>query len=262
MANNVQTKKETNVVEFDDSILLEDAGAGQENMSQEDMMIPRLSILQDGSAQVKKRDGAYVEGAEVGMILDNVAKVALDGEKGIEVIPISYRRAHIEWKKDRGGLVADHGSDSSCLESCSRGDKGEYFTDEGNEIVPTGEYFVFMINKDGSHTPAVLSMSKSQLKKARQWNTMMNRLQIVANGQQINPAMFWTSYQLTTVPEQNDQGAWFGWSIKMNHDADSGGIIKKLKNGKEIYLAARNFKAQVAQCEVKVSPESQDDDVM
>ena len=262
MANNVQTKKETNVVEFDDSILLEDAGAGQENMSQEDMMIPRLSILQDGSAQVKKRDGAYVEGAEVGMILDNVAKVALDGEKGIEVIPISYRRAHIEWKKDRGGWVADHGSDSSCLESCSRGDKGEYFTDEGNEIVPTGEYFVFMINKDGSHTPAVLSMSKSQLKKARQWNTMMNRLQIVANGKQINPAMFWTSYQLTTVPEQNDQGSWFGWSIKMNHDADSGGIIKKLKNGKEIYLAARNFKAQVAQGEVKVSPESQDDDVM
>ena len=73
MANNVQTKKETNVVEFDDSILLEDAGAGQENMSQEDMMIPRLSILQDGSAQVKKRDGAYVEGAEVGMILVYVA---------------------------------------------------------------------------------------------------------------------------------------------------------------------------------------------
>ena len=159
-------------------------------------------------------------------------------------------------------MVADHGADSSCLESCSRGDKGEYFTDEGNEIVPTGEYFVFMINKDGSHTPAVLSMSKSQLKKARQWNTMMNRLQIVANGKQINPAMFWTSYQLTTIPEQNDQGAWFGWSIKMNHDADSGGIIKKLKNGKEIYLAARNFKAQVAQGEVKVSPESQDDDVM
>ena len=166
------------------------------------------------------------------------------------------------WPHDHRETAPDHGADSSCLESCSRGDKGEYFTDEGNEIVPTGEYFVFMINKDGSHTPAVLSMSKSQLKKARQWNTMMNRLQIVANGKQINPAMFWTSYQLTTVPEQNDQGSWFGWSIKMNHDAESGGIINKLKNGKEIYLAARNFKAQVAQGEVKVSPESQDDDVM
>ena len=45
MANNVQTKKATNVVEFDDSILLEYAGAGQENMSQEDMMIPRISVL-------------------------------------------------------------------------------------------------------------------------------------------------------------------------------------------------------------------------
>ena len=48
----------------------------------------------------------------------------------------------------------------------------------------------------------------------------------------------------------------------MNHDAKSGGIIKNLKNGQDIYLAARKFKAQVASGEVKVSPETQDDDVM
>ena len=35
-----------------------------------------------------------------------------------------------------------------------------------------------------------------------------------------------------------------------------------LKNGQDIYLAARKFKAQVASGEVKVSPETQDDDVM
>ena len=158
-------------------------------------------------------------------------------------------------------MVADHGSDEKVLEKCSRGDKGEYFTDEGNEIVITGEYFVFLIDDDG-YTPAVLSMSKSQFKKARTWNTMMNRLMIDADGQVINPAMFWTSYQLTTVPEKNDQGSWFGWSFKMNHDAKSGGIIQNHSQGEEIYLAARNFKAQVAQGDVKVSPESQDDDVM
>jgi len=213
------------------------------------------------SDQVNKANGSYVKGAEPGMILDNVANKAINGESGIEIVPISYRRAHIEWKKDRGGLVNDHGSDEGVLEKCSRGDKGEYFTDGGNEIVITGEYFVFMIEKD-SYSPAVLSMSKSQFKKARTWNTMMNRLQINANGQMINPAMFWTSYQLTTVPEKNDQGSWFGWSFKMNHDAKSGGILKNHSQGQEIYLAARNFKKQVAQGEVKVSPESQDDDVM
>ena len=145
MANNVTKKKETNVSNINSAMLLQDAGAGQEKMSQEDMMIPRLSILQQMSDQVNKANGAYVAGAEPGMILDNVANKAINGEKGIEVVPISYRRAHIDWKKDRGGLVADHGSDEKVLEKCSRGDKGEYFTDEGNEIVITGEYFVFLI---------------------------------------------------------------------------------------------------------------------
>ena len=146
MANEVAKKKESNVVAFDESILLQDAGAGQEGMNKEDLMIPRISILQQMSPQVNKRDGAYVQGAEPGFILDSVAQVAIDGEKGITVVPISYRRAHIEWKPDRGGLVADHGPDSACLEKCTRGSRGEYLTDEGNEIVPTGEYFVFVVD--------------------------------------------------------------------------------------------------------------------
>ena len=241
--------------------MLEDAGAGLESMTKEDMLIPRLTILQQMSDQVNKRHGEYIDGAEPGMIMENVSKSALDGEVGVTIVPISYRRAHIEWKADRGGLVADHGPDSSCLENCTRGGRGEYLTDEGNEIVPTGEYFVFIVDENG-FTPALLSMAKSQLKKARQWNSMMNRLMIQVGDKKVNPAMFWTSYQLTTVPEENDQGSWFGWSIKMKHDAQSGGIINNHPQGKEIYLAARDFKSQVAAGEVKVSAESVDDDVM
>ncbi len=262
MANDVVKKKESNVVAFDESILLEDIGSGSEGMTKDDVMIPRLSILQQMSDQVNKRHGSYIDGAEPGMIMDNVANVAFDGEKGITVVPISYRRAHIEWRPDRGGLAADHGSSSDCLDGCQRGDKGEYLTDEGNEIVPTGEYFVFVIDDDGNHTPALLSMAKSQLKKAKQWNAMISRLMIDINGQKENPAMFWTAYQLTTVPESNDQGSWFGWSVKMNHDSQSGGIIQNLSNGKNIYLEARKFKKDVQSGNVNVSPESTDDDVM
>lgn len=136
MANDVVKKKESNVVAFDESILLEDIGSGSEGMTKDDVMIPRLSVLQQMSDQVNKRHGSYIDGAEPGMIMDNVANVAFDGEKGITVVPISYRRAHIEWRPDRGGLAADHGSSSDCLDGCQRGDKGEYLTDEGNEIVP------------------------------------------------------------------------------------------------------------------------------
>ena len=255
---NVQTKKSTQVATIN---LLEDAGLGLEDMGRDDLMIPRLNILQQMSKQVQKRENTYVKGAEPGMIFDNVAKAVHDGEVGIKVVPISYRRAHIEWRKDMGGLVADHGSDDSCLSSCTRGDKGEYITGDGNEIIPTGEYFVFLITEDG-YTPAMISMGKSQLKKAKQWNTMMNRLMIDVSGRKVNPAIFWTSYTLKTIPEQSDAGSWFGWSVECDFDAKSGGIIKNLPNGEEIYLAARDFKAQLKAGNVQVSPDAPDDDVM
>ena len=261
MAKQVAKKQEAGAL-VDVNILLEDSGAGMENMSSDDMMIPRLSILQQMSPQVNKRDGGYVEGAEPGFVLDNVAGKAIDGEQGITVVPISYRRAHIEWKVDRGGMVQNHGADSSCLEGCSRGDRGQYITSEGNEIVPTSEYYVYVIEEDGSFSPAMLSMSKSQLKKARRWNSMMNRLQVphpTDDGKKIGPAMFWNAYKLTTVPEENDQGSWFGWNIEMMFDANSGGIIEQLPNGTGIYLSAREFKDQVSSGEVKVSPESSDE---
>ena len=135
-------KEESNVVSMSVmDMLLEDAGSASEGMSKDDMMIPRLSILQQMSPQINKRDGAYVDGAEAGHIYDNVSNEVYDGENGITVVPISYRRAHIEWKADRGGLVADHGSDSACLDNCTRGSRGEYLTDEGNEIVPHRRIF-------------------------------------------------------------------------------------------------------------------------
>ncbi len=257
-------KEESNVVSMSVmDMLLEDAGSASEGMSKDDMMIPRLSILQQMSPQINKRDGAYVDGAEAGHIYDNVSNEVYDGENGITVVPISYRRAHIEWKADRGGLVNDHGSDSACLDNCTRGSRGEYLTDEGNEIVPTGEYFVYVVEDDGNYSPAMLSMSKSQLKRARQWNSMINRLQVPhpQGGGTINPAMFWNAYTLSTVPEENDQGSWFGWSVKMKFDAKSGGILKNNPNGTEIYLAARDFKQQVASGVLKPTGPVNDNEV-
>lgn len=263
MANEVKKKEESNVVAFDKSILLQDAGSASENMTQDDMMIPRLNILQAQSPKAMKADPSYVKGAEAGHILDTVSNTTVDGEKGITVVPISYRRTHIEWKADRGGFVKDHGNDPFCLTTCTQDKKGKYITDEGNEIVPTAEYMVYVIDEE-SYSPALISMASSQLKKAKQWNSMINRLQIQRpDGKGVmNPAMFWTAYKLTTVPQKNDEGTWFGWSIEIIYDAQSGGIIDNLKSGSDIYLAARDFKSKVASGEVNVKPDEQDNDTM
>ena len=156
MANNKVAKKEQGSNIVDISLLLEDAETGH-NMSNDDMMIPRLRILQTGSPQVNKREGQYVEGAEAGHIFDSVSNKAYDGEAGLTVVPVSYRTTFIEWKADRKGLVADHGNKPELLNNCTQSEKGKYFTPEGNEMVRSAEYFVYVVAEDGSYTPALIS---------------------------------------------------------------------------------------------------------
>jgi len=104
---------------------------------------------------------------------------------------------------------------------------------------------------DGSFSPALLSMAKSQIKKSRQWNSIMHRLKISVDGKTITPSMFFNAYQLSSVEESNDQGSWFGWSVRSLYGS-TGGILNNLTNGEEVYLAARAFKSQT---NIKVSPE-------
>ena len=238
-----------------DSLLEEDAGAGQENMDRNDFSVPRLTILQDLSPQVKKTETAFIKGAEVGMICDTISGNLFDSEKGILVLPVSYRRAYIEWRdrKKGGGFVADHGSDGDIVNSCTRDDKGRLTHENGNQISVVGEYFIFLIDENGGHTPYVLSMAGSQLKKARKWNTIINQLRIPrpSGGGTFCPAMFARSYQLTTVPERNDQGSWFGWAIKPSE------FTLDIEGGAEIYVAAREFRKSVMEGKVAASAPSE-----
>ena len=259
----LKVKEESNVIAFDPSLILDDAGTASENMTTDDMLIPRLKILQAQSPEVNKADAAHVKGAEAGQIIDTVSAKLADGDKGVTVVPVSYRKTFIEWTADRK-LVKDHGLTPAIMDSCVQNDKGKLKTPDGNDLVATAEYFVYVVEDDGNYSPAILSMSSSGIKKSKKWNSMMGRLQInhPSGKGTINPAMFWTAYTLTTVPEQNDMGSWFNWEVSMKFDAKSGGVIENLAKGKELYLEAREFRKNIQSGEVKVSPESPNDDVM
>lgn len=233
--------------------LEEDSGAGQEGMDRKDYAIPQIVILQDLSPQVKKTEQGYIKGAEIGEICDPISERLWAGDKGVLFIPISYRRAHVEWKprKAGGGFVADHGPDDSILKQCKPDDKGAQFLPNGNQIKQTAEYFGFIIDdEDGSHQPYILRMSGSQLKKSRRLNTMINQLRFTkADGTgTFNPAMFARSYRLTTEPERNDQGSWFGWKITPDKNT------LDLENGEAIYMDARSFRDKVNSGEVQAAP--------
>ena len=86
------------------------AGVGMEEVGSEDLAVPFLRILAQLSPQVNKRDGAYVQGAEAGMVFNTVLNEAYSGEEGILVVPCFYNRRYVEWKPRAagGGLVASY----------------------------------------------------------------------------------------------------------------------------------------------------------
>jgi hypothetical protein len=230
--------------------LARDAGVGTENFGRDDLQIPRITILQDMSDQVKKKQPAYIEGAEPGMICDLVNARIFDGDEGIVVLPFAYRRTHLEWKPNRGGFVADHGPDGKILEETTKDDQGRNILKNKNIINVHAEYFVFLLEDDGKFSPFVISMAGTQLKHSRRWNTMINQQRVPVPGGDAPAPMFYRSYRLTTQPESNDKGSWFAWSIA----PDKAVTDEEFQNGIDIYRAAKQFRTSVAEGKVKAAP--------
>lgn len=235
------------------ALVAEDAGAGQSDMTASDLAIPRVGIIQSLSPQRQSVKPEYIEGCIEGQIFENVSKTLLDGAEGILVVPVKYNKTYLEWLPDRGGLARNHGQDATAYNTADVGEKGQHITPEGNEVIETAEYFVFIINEeDGSYSPAVLSMAKSAFKHAKRWNSMINQLKVQTKDGPVDAPMFYQAYKLTTVPESNDAGQWFRWEI------ESYKPITEFPGGVETYKAARSFRQSVANNAVKVAePEAE-----
>lgn len=241
-----------------------DAGAGSESMDKDDFAIPRLSILQALSPQVKKKDAAYVEGAEEGQIFDAVSQSVRDGEEGITIIPVTYRKTFIEWKlrETGGGFVADHGKEGAALlGQCKKDKNNNDILPSGNQLVATAEYFVMVVENNG-FSPYVISMTSSQLKISRRWNTMINQLRVHKSngGGTFNPAMFYQSYLLQTTPESSTKGDYFNWKITTARP------VLELDEGESIYIACRDLRESVTSGQVKAAAPAtesseEDDDI-
>lgn len=198
------------------SILFEnDAHAGFENVKQDSMALPILKLLQNGSGEAQKRNQNYVEGAEPGMLFNTVTKRLYDGAKGIHVIPCHYKLEYQEWS-DFGtgsGRPEKIYPDTSDIKSKTTEDpSGKDRLPNGNYILTVGNHFVLIVDGDVAET-ALISMSSSQGKISRKWNSMM--MSIVLEGQKgtYTPPSFSHVYKLTTVLNSGKGNQWYGYNV-------------------------------------------------
>lgn len=221
----------------------EDMGSGFENTDDQSFAIPFLQILQSGSPQCKRSDGAYIKGAEEGMLFNTVTGELFDGEEGLRVIPCYYKRSFIEWadRDSGGGFKGEHQPSDPIVSTTVRGDKGDVLPN-GNLLVDTRTHYVLVIKPDGTFQPAVITMSSTQVKKSRQWMSKMDGIKFKNSaGQLYTPPMFSHSYLVQTAAESNDQGSWFGWKIGS----------AELIEDPVLFAAAKEFKRAVSAGEVR-----------
>ena len=211
--------KEANITKRDqagplaESIFEADAGAGISNIKQDDLALPFLKVLGQLSPECNKRDAKYVEGAEPGMIINTVTNEVFDGVKGIDVLPVYYKRQYIEWQ-DRGESqgapvhIYEAGDD---IPQTTRDKGNKDRLANGNYLENTASHFVVVLGKNPSS--ALISMKATQLKISRKWNSMMMGIKMQGKNGLFTPPTYSHIYKLKTVQMSNDKGTWFGWDV-------------------------------------------------
>jgi len=250
MARNAVAKKGKTNVPATTTLFDEDSGAGMENVTTDDMAIPFLTILQSNSPQASKSNGAYIKGAEEGMIFNTVTKELVDSDDGIFVTPCGFIAKQVEWtpRDSGGGFIQAYEIDDPIKHRTTYNEETKkHVLPNGNILVETKYHYVLVEGKDGAQQ-GVISMTSSQLKKSRQWVSLMAALRYTkADGTLGQVPTFGGRYHLTTVPQSNNDGDWFNWDIKAE------GIV----DDEQLYVDGRHFHAAILDGIVKVQESRQ-----
>ena len=226
----VAIKKEA---ELPSTILFEeDSAAGFENVKTSSLALPILKLLQNGSGEAQRRNQNYVEGAEPGMLFNTVTKKLYDGAKGVTVVPCHYKLEYQEWAdfgtgSGRQENIFPDGSD--ILSSTTTDGGGKDRLQNGNFILTVGQHYVLVIGDEGGAEQALISMSSSQGKISRKWNSMMMSISLDGKNGPYTPPSFSHSYKLTTVLNSGKGNQWYGYNVVKEGPVKDAAIYERAK---------------------------------
>ena len=174
---------------------------GSENVTANDLIIPRVGLIQALSPQRKKTNAEYIEGAEEGAMFNSVTS-ELYGET-LEFIPVYFKVEHVIWK-DRekgGGFRGAFDSVESAMAA-----KNDLEDGDDCEIKETAQHYVLIPKDDGAMEEAILSMSSSKLSTSRKLNSLAR----IAGGDR-----FSRKYALSSVEVDGAKGEYYSYTVKM-----------------------------------------------
>lgn len=186
---------------------------GSEEVTIQDITIPRLSMVQDLSPQRKKNNAEYIEGCEEGMLFNTVTNQLY--AEPVLFVPVYFRLEWLIWKhRDAGGgLQGVHATQEEAVRAVGEHPLAGQMTEKNEpvlEVQDTAQHFGLLLDpnspaEDPRATEIVVSMSKSQLKPSRQLNSQVR----IAGGDR-----FERYYRLSAAQVDGARGEYYNWKVE------------------------------------------------
>lgn len=174
-------------------------GRGSEDVGINDLVLPRIDVLQALSPQLKKNEAVYIEGAEQGEIFNTVSGYIYGSQ--LIFVPVVFRREFINWRdrKMGGGFMGAFQTEGEAEQ-----DRRMQENPDSIETVETHVHFVLICHPDGRIEQAVLSLAKSKRKVSRKLNSLI---------QMIPGDRFARAYKLTAVEASGPKGDYWTFEV-------------------------------------------------
>lgn len=179
---------------------IKDEQRGSENVGQEDIIIPRLEVIQALSPQVKPGDPKYNESARPGMLVNSVSGQLYGHE--VIIVPIIYTKQWLVWmkRKDKNGKGLPGGffGAFNTPEEADRRMEQEGGEANNIEVIDTPQHLCLLLDYNtGRSEEIMISMPRTKAKISRQWNSLVR----MAGGDR-----FARAYRIGTAMEKNKNG--------------------------------------------------------
>lgn len=145
-----------------------DSARGTENLTQSDLVIPRLEVIQAIGPQVEKGNPGVIPGAVAGMLNNSVTR-ELYGDS-VLLVPVHYAVQHLVWKdrKKGGGFFGAYNTQKEAQDRAEKegGKKADI------EVMDTPTHLCLLLNQGrGTVEEVMISMPRTKAKISRQWNS-------------------------------------------------------------------------------------------
>lgn len=220
-----------------------DDGAGMEDVGADEQLIPFITILQGLSPQVQRGNGAYVQGAEVGMIFNTATKRLMGS---LHFLPIARDHNYVEYTpRDAGGgfhgvlapndpfvqKLKSEQSQFGALSFTRQPDKATGEKGGLRELVETWYLYVLVLNGAVPY-PAMLAFKSTQIKKYKGLITFVNNelaYEVPGKDGEVKlyrPPLWAHRWLGTPVPESSKKGDFYGWNLTLAAEPRERALLK------------------------------------